>query len=156
MSQFYTFIAAKTTYQAVVPTGGEGQAKFNRKVRNALAANQGGAVQVGNLLLRPTSDAVPNHLLCDGSAQDQSAFPELFAYLGDSQGAAAVGKFLLPDFVGTFTPTATVPEQTTTGGTVSTGGTVTTPTQPGQTGGTSGGNIPSGGRRTDGGFYDIS
>jgi hypothetical protein len=146
MSEFYTFIATKTTNDRVIPTANIAQSDFNRQIALAFADITGGTIRVGELKLMPKPDAIPNFLLCNGTEVAQDGFPELYAYLGDSEGPASSGNFRLPNYIGAFTPAATAPVQTVEGGTVSTGGAVTTPTQPGETGSSVGGNIPSGGR----------
>lgn len=144
----YVFIATKTTFATVLPAFTGDQADYNRRVRSTFVANAGGAVTVGDLKLRPTSDSIANHILCDGGEVPKIGFPELFAYIGDTQGAPVDPlNFVLPNYLTTLPIATTAPAQTVDdGGTVSTGGTVTTPTTPGQTGGTHGGNVPSGGR----------
>ena len=144
---FYRFIATKTTYQTTIPAFINSVPELVRRVRIAFLANAGGQTTVGELKDFPLSNAVANYLLCDGSEVAQIDFPELYAYLGDSQGAPVdPDNFVLPDYVGAATPAATYPPQTTEGATVSTGGAITEPTDPGQTGGSTGGNVPSGGR----------
>ena len=104
---------------------------------------------VGDLKLRPNGNAVPNHLLCDGSAISRIQFPELFAFLGTSEGAGdGSTTFNIPNYLGTaLSVPATAPAQTITeSGTVEDPTPVTSPTDPGQTGGTSGGNVVSGGK----------
>lgn len=146
-NQVFTFVATKTTYANVVPRGPMSQQKFNRSVANAIAGNQGGTTRVGELRDFPLSTAIPGFLLCDGSEVAQIDFPELYAYLGDSQGTPVnAANFLIPNYVGAKTQAPTAPAQTIVGGTVSTGGTATSPTQPGQAGGTVGGSPVSGGR----------
>lgn len=147
-TQLFAFIATKTTYDPVLPTIAHTQEDFNRRVRGALAGMSGGRIQAGDLKLRPTQDAVPNHLLCDGSILNITDFPELSAYLGTTFGGDGITTFALPDYSGQAltVPALTVTQTVTDSGTVSTGGTVTEPTLPGQTGGSTGGNIPSGGR----------
>ena len=150
MSEIYVFIATRTTYERVIPTQNVTQAKFNRDVAMAFQDFTGGTVRAGDLAFRTKPDSIANHLLCDGSEQDQISFPELYEYLGVN-GAVGVGKFKLPG--APFTFSATTPTQVVEGGTVSTGGTVTQPSGAGQTGSSTGGNVPSGGRV--GGFGKI-
>lgn len=146
----FAFIATKTTYANVVPDRARNQEDFNRRVSLAFKGNQGQQLQVGRISFFPLSKAVPGHLLCDGGEVSKTAFPELYSYLGDTQGTATdSANFKLPD-IRNFAFSATVPVQTVDqGGTVSTGGTVTEPTEPGETGGSVGGNIPSGGKPID-------
>jgi hypothetical protein len=147
-NEIYRFMATKTTYATVVPERARDQRELNRKVSQTFKANKGRATIVGEIAEFPLSTSIPNHLLCDGSEVGQLNFPELYAYLGLSQGTPAVAtNFKLPNYIGTAAPAVTSPPQTvTTAGTVSTGGTVTPPTGAGQTGGTTGGNVTSGGR----------
>jgi len=141
----YAFICTKTTYAVSVPTDGY---DFQRRTANAFKAIQQGFFNVGDLLFRPTQDAVPFHLLCDGSVLNMSDFPQLGDYLRATFGGDGVTTFALPDYSNDFIamPALTVTQETDQSGTVTTGGTVTTPTESGQTGGTTGGNVPSGGR----------
>lgn len=141
----YAFICTKTTYAVVVPNDGP---DFQRRTSNAFKAIQQGFFNVGDLLFRPTQDAVPFHLLCDGSVLNKTDFPQLADYLGDTFGGDGVTTFGIPDYSNDFIamPALTVTQETDQSGTVTTGGTVTTPTDPGQAGGTTGGNVPSGGR----------
>lgn len=139
MSAIYAFICAKTTADFVIPITAHSQADFNRRVVNWSRGMVGGTLAVGDIKFRPTQDAIPNHLLCDGTTITRAQFPELVTFLA---GASAISA-ALPDYSGGLTITApTVTQETTDSGTVSTGGTV----EEGQVGGTTGGNVPSGGR----------
>lgn len=149
MSVVYTYIATKSTYERVIPASNVAQVQFNRTVANAFRDLSGGTIKVGELKQFSVPVDLANHLLCDGSEVSQLDFPELFVHLGDTQGAAAAGNFKLPDYIGTITAATSAPSQTVDGGAISSGGTVTEPTEPGQTGGTTGGAVPSGGRLTD-------
>ena len=153
-SQLFAFIATKTTYSNVVPRGPMSQQKFNRSVANAFSGNQGRPTHVGEIVFFPlgapaSSDALqmPNVILCDGSEVAKVSFPELAAYLGDSQGTPSnAANFVLPD-VRNFVFTSTVPVQVVdSGGTVTTGQDSSSPEGAGQAGGTQGGNPVSGGR----------
>jgi hypothetical protein len=149
MSSLFLFIATKTTADAVLPVQTANQADYNRRISNTFRAQSGGRLVVGDLKLRPNGNAVPNHLLCDGSAISRTQFPELFAFLGTSEGAGdGTTTFNLPNYLGTsLAVPATAPVQTITdAGTVSSGEPITEPTTPGETGGTDGGNITTGGR----------
>lgn len=144
-SLVFTFISTRTTYASTIPLRTPLN-ELTRRVRNTLLATDY-PTKVGELRDFPLSTAIPGFLLCDGSEVGQADFPELYAYLGDSQGTPAVAtNFLIPNYVGTKTQAPTAPAQTIEGGTVSTGGTATSPTTPGQTGGTTGGSPVSGGR----------
>jgi hypothetical protein len=144
-SSVFTFIATRTTYATTIPL----RTPLNdltRRVRNTLSATDY-PTRVGELRDFPLATAIPGFLLCDGSEIARVSFPELYAYLGDSQGTAtSSANFLLPNYVGTKTQAPTAPAQTIVNGTVNTGGTTTTPSNPGQTGGTVGGSPVSGGR----------
>lgn len=161
MSQLFIFIATKTTADTVVPPTTGNQADFNRRVANAFRANAGGHLVVGDLKLRPNGYAIPNHLLCDGSAVSRISFPELFELLGVSEGAGdGATTFNLPNYLGApLEIPATAPPQTVTvSGTVADSTPITQPTDAGQTGGTDGGNVVSGGRvlprKFEDGFLD--
>lgn len=148
MSVLYVFIATKTTADVALPTQARDQSEYNRRVKNAFVAQNGGKLIVGDLKLRPNGNAIPNHLLCDGSAVSRTSFPELFRFLGTSEGAGdGVTTFNLPNYLGApIEVPATAPIQTVSeNGTVDSGVTVTEPTEPGETGGTEDGNILSGG-----------
>lgn len=145
MSEVFTFIATRTTYASTIPLRTPVN-ELTRRVRNALLATDY-PTRVGELRDFPLSTAIPGFLLCDGSEVAQNAFPELYTYLGDSQGTpVSTSNFLIPNYVGTKTQSPTAPAQTIVGGTVNTGGTATSPTNPGQAGGTVGGSPVSGGR----------
>lgn len=136
----YTFIAAKTSADFVVPSGATSLADLARKVSIAFRGLVGGVLRVGDLLDRPTQDAIPNYLLCDGSTISRSQFPQLVDLLAGSSAATAT----LPNYSGAVTiTTPTVTQTVSETGTVSTGGTVT---DAGEVGGTTGGNVTTGGR----------
>jgi hypothetical protein len=142
VSLVYVFICTKQTYPLSVPQYTINQADHYRKVHNAFAAIGSGFRRVGDLVLRPTADAFDDHLLCDGSTLNRDSFPQLAAYL-----SPGTDTFTLPNYLTGLTFASSAPVQTVSeGGTVSTGGAVITPTDPGQTGGTTGGNVSSGGR----------
>jgi hypothetical protein len=143
----YPFICTKTTYSLNVPQYAATEADHRRKVHNAFNAIGSGFRRAGDCVLRFTTDAIDDHLFCDGSTLQITSFPQLYAVIGTRFGGDGVTTFALPDTTAGVLFTATAPTQTVSdGGTVSTGGTVTTPTDPGQTGGTTGGNVSSGGR----------
>jgi Phage Tail Collar Domain len=145
MTAIFAFIATETTYANYVPNRTRDQDQFNRRVSRAFKGNQGGFTRAGQLLFTPLATAQPGYLLCNGAEVAQSEFPELYAYLGDSQGVAAVGMFKLPT-TAAMTFSDSPPIQVVEGGTVSTGADVATPNQPAQIGGTVGGNVLSGAR----------
>jgi hypothetical protein len=155
VSQLYIFICTKTTPDAVLPVQTANQADYNRRVSNTFKAQAGGRLVVGDLKLRPDGKPIANHLLCDGSAVSRISFPELFAYLGTTEGAGdGATTFNLPNYLGSpLEVPATAPVQTTTpSGTITTPPEVpvTQPTAPAETGGTQGGNVISGGRAEKG------
>jgi hypothetical protein len=138
MNELYAFIATKTTADFVVPVSAHSQGEFNRKVHNAFQGLVGGVTRVGDITLRPTQNAIDNHLLCDGSTITRTMFPQLVDLLNPGEATAE-----LPDYTGSLEATApTVTQEVQDGGTVSTGGTI----GGGATGGSTGGNVPSGGR----------
>ncbi len=150
MSQVYIFVCTKTTAPVALPSRAFNQVEYNRKISNTFRAAADGHLTVGDLKLRPNGDAIAQHLLCDGTAVSRVGFPELFALLGTTEGAGdGTTTFNLPNYLGApLAVPASAPAQTvTTSGTVSSGTPVTTPAPgSGQTGGTAGGNVPSGGR----------
>jgi hypothetical protein len=94
---------------------------LSRDVSDAFLALSGGRFQVGELAFYPTQRSVQNYLLCDGREVAKVSFPELYAYLGDSQGAAAdPDNFKLPDYLTAFAPAPVAEPETATDGTVST------------------------------------
>ncbi len=147
MSDLYYFIATRTTYEIAIPSRAAGQEEFNRKISGALAGLAGGIVQAGDLKVRTRATPSPaNHLLCDGSVLNRTDFPQLADALGIEEGAAI---FALPNFIGTTPAVApTAPAQNvTSGGTVEIGAPdITEPVDPGEAGGSTGGNQISGGR----------
>ena len=146
MSVFYRFIATKTTYAATIPLTATSVPELARRVRGALLAT-GYPLRVGELKDFPLSTAQANMVLCNGSELPKLSFPELFAYLGDSQGVAADPlNFKLPNFVGVSTPAPTYPPQVVTSSDVNTGTPPTIPPVPGTPGGVDNPNPPSGGR----------
>lgn len=144
----YAFMATKTTFDIALPSLANSQMDFNRRVRGAFSGLSGGWTQAGDIKLRPNQNAITNHLLCDGSTLNIIDFPQLYDEIGTTFGGDGITTFALPDYSGQAltVPALTVTQTVTDSGTVSTGGTVTEPTLPGQTGGSTGGNIPSGGR----------
>lgn len=144
----YWFICTNAAYPSAMPVVAGSQLQFNRRTANAMAGLAKTRHSVGDLLPRPISDPVGNHLLCDGSAVSRVGFPQLFAAIGTVWGVGdGTTTFNIPNLIGATLPNAvTAPPQTITETTVTAGGTVTQPTTPAQTGGSSGGNVPSGGR----------
>ena len=144
MSEFYRFICTKTTADFVIPSTAPNQGEFNRKVVNFSRGLVGGVLKAGDLKDRPVQTALANHLICDGSLLSPTGFPELFAVIGTTFGGDGVTTFALPNYSGAVTiATPTVTQTVSASGTVDTGGAVV---DAGDTGGTTGGNVPSGGR----------
>ena len=144
----YIFICTKTTADVVIPKFARTQEEYNRRVAGGFQAFAGGHTRAGDLLLRPTTNAVSNHLLCDGSTLEILSFPDLYNAIGTAFGGDGITTFNLPNYgnQALTVPVLTVTQTIDPSGTVSTGGTVTTPSGSGQTGGSSGGNVVSGGR----------
>lgn len=149
MAAVYWYICVREAYPAALPMVAASQADFNRKTVNAVAGLRKSRHGIGDLLARPNSKAVADHLLCDGSAVRRIDFPQLFAEIGTDWGAGdGSSTFNLPDLNTALLPVPTeVPSQEIgTGGTVITGDPTPAPTPtPGQTGG-AGGNVTTGGR----------
>ncbi len=149
MSGVYWFICSRESYPPALPVIAGTQANFNRATTNAVSALRNKRHGIGDLLARPNAKAITDHLLCDGSAVGRTSYPQLFAEIGTDWGTGdGSTTFNLPSLnAGALPVPAIVPDQTVgSGGTVSTGGDVAQPSQPGQTGGTSGGNVVTGGR----------
>lgn len=122
MSVYFAYIATKTTADPYIPKRSASVDVLSRDVSDAFMALQGGRIEVGRLAFYPVQRSVPNHLLCDGREVLKSSFPELYAYIGDTEGAAGDPlKFKLPDYVTAAPAPATTAEpETTNTGTVST------------------------------------
>ena len=144
MSSLFAYICTRTTSDPYIPPQSMDIRHLSRDVSDAFAALSGGYYQVGELIFYPLQRSVSSHLLCDGREVDRTAFPELFAYLGVSEGAPSVAtKFKLPNFIAaaSFVPAATAVAETTSGSTTSTPPPV--PTSPADIYG----DVDSGGRR---------
>ena len=149
MSEVYVFICTKTTATPVLPLQAFDQMEQNRRVTNAFRAISGANLTVGDLKMRPNGNSIANHLLCDGTAVQRQAFPELFKFLGVVEGIGdGLTTFNLPNYLGTaIAVPADAPVQTITeGATISSGQPITEPVTPAEVGGTTGGNISTGGR----------
>lgn len=121
MSEFFAYISTRSTVDPYIPPKSSSIDLLSRDVSDAFAAISGGRFEVGKLSFYPTQRSVPNHLLCDGREVLKSSFPELYAYLGDTQGAAVdPEKFKLPDYLTAFAPAPTAEPEATNTGTVST------------------------------------
>jgi hypothetical protein len=122
MSVYFAYIATKTTADPYIPPRAVNVDILSRDVSDSFAAISGGRLEVGRLAFYPVQRSVPNHLLCDGREVLKTSFPELYAYLGETEGVAADPlKFKLPDYVTAVPAAATVADpETTNTGTVST------------------------------------
>lgn len=149
MTDAFVFISTRSTPDLALPTqAGGNQEAFNRRIAQLFALLSRGHHTAGHLRLRPTADAINDHLLCDGSQISRTQFPELFAYLGTQYGEGdGSTTFNLPDYRdGTLTVPAETPAQTIdAGGVITVEGQIVSP--PVNEGPTRGGNIRSGGRR---------
>lgn len=142
--QLFVYIATKTTADFVVPAAQPSQAEFNRKVKNAFAGLVGGVVRAGDLRFRPVEKSIANHVVCDGAEYHPKTFPDLFREIGTTFGGDGVTTFAVPDYSGSVEATTpTVGEEVTGGGTVSSGEPIDTSAP---AGGSTGGNVQSGGR----------
>lgn len=148
----YVFIATKTTYETVIPKRTATDAEFRRQVSNAFAGNVGGQIFAGDLRMRPINDSIANHLLCDGSLFEIRDFPQLFDVLGNDFGGDGASTFAVPNYSNDILamPPSTITQTVDAGGTITTNNPAVpepvAPTEPGQTGGTTGANVVSGGR----------
>ena len=120
MSEAFFYICTKTTADPYLPPQAISLDTLSRDVSDAFYALIGGHLEVGQIAIYPVQRSVPNHLLCDGREVSQISFPELYAYLGDSQGTAATGNFKLPDYLSGFSAAASADTETVTDGTVTT------------------------------------
>jgi hypothetical protein len=123
MSELYAYICTKSTVDPYVSFRAVDLQSLARDVSDGFAALSGGHSLVGQLAFFPTQRSVPNHLLCDGREVLKTAFPELYQYLGSSQGTATdPAKFKVPTYVGTaaFVPATASTTETEDQGTVST------------------------------------
>lgn len=151
----YTFIATKTTTAATIPSFVNNLQELVYRLRGALRANDYPLI-VGELREFPLSTPQPNFLLCDGSEVPKEAFPQLYTYLGDSQGTPTDSdNFVLPDYQGTKAQAPTYPTQTVTGSDVSSGNTPAEPSGSGSAGGSSDYNPPSGGRPIRNNIFEV-
>lgn len=119
MSEVFSYICTKQTADPYVPGFARDLTSLSRDVSDGFQALVGGYLRVGQISLFPIQRAVPFHLLCDGHEEPQGRFPELYAYLGDSQGTPADPlNFVLPNYIGTLAPAATADPEVIAGGTV--------------------------------------
>lgn len=123
MSTLFAYISAKTTADPYVPSGITNLNFLARDVSDAFVSLSGGHQVVGRLNFFPIQRTVPGHLLCDGREVPKNVFPELYRYLGDTQGTPAdAANFVLPNYIGAaaFEPAATAETETVVNGTVTT------------------------------------
>lgn len=121
MSLVHTYICTFSTVDPYIPTGATNLALLARDISDGFYAISGGHNVVGRLVQFPVQRSVPNHLLCDGREVAKASFPELFAYLADSQGVSSdVNYFVLPSYLTAITPASTPAVETALDGTVTT------------------------------------
>jgi hypothetical protein len=128
VSQFFAYICTKSTADPFIPPRAVSIETLSRDVSDAFSALQGGRFEVGRIAIYPIQRSVANHLLCDGKEVSKASFPELYGYLGDSQGTPVdPDNFLLPDFLTDFVPAPTADVETVIEGTVTTPEPLTVP-----------------------------
>lgn len=130
MSQLFAYISSKTTADPYISPATTDARFLARDVSDALVALSGGHQRVGEIVLYPIQNSVPGHLLCDGREVSKESYPELYRFLGDTQGTPVnPGKFVLPNYIGAaaFVPAAAAQTETSQAGTV----TSPPPTDPG-------------------------
>lgn len=144
MSVVFTYIASRQTNDPYVPPTARDLVTLARDTADGFLALQGGYNRVGQLASFPLQGSFTGHLLCNGQEVAKAEFPELFDYLGTSQGVAVNPlNFVLPNYLVTITPAATATAETVGGGTV----TSETPSDPGTgSGGSVDYAVDSGGR----------
>lgn len=123
MSELFAYICTRSTVDPYVPTGAANLLTLARDTSDGFLALSGGYNRVGQLAFFPVQRSVPNHLLCDGREISRASFPELYEYLGSSQGVPVdPDNFLIPSYIGAadFTPAPAADTETESGGTVST------------------------------------
>lgn len=119
MSAVFAYICTKQTADPYVPGEALNLKLLARDVSDGFQALVGGYLRVGQISLFPIQKAVPFHLLCDGHEEPKGRFPELYAYLGDSQGTPADPlNFVLPNYIGALTAATTAAPEVIAGGTV--------------------------------------
>jgi len=122
MSELYFYICTKTTADPYIPPVSTDLRVLSRDVSDAFVALSGGYQKAGQLAAYPIQTSVPYHLLCDGREISKESFPELYSFLGDTQGTPTDPlKFVLPNFIGeALTSPATAEPETVVQGTVTT------------------------------------
>ena len=119
MGAVVTYICTRSTVDPYVPPMATSLPLLARDVADGFSALVGGHNVVGRLVQFPVQRSVPNHLLCDGREVAKVSFPELFAYLENSQGTPTdANYFMLPNYLTTIAPVASPVIETAVGGTV--------------------------------------
>lgn len=119
MSEVFAYICTKQTADPYVPGVTQSLVTLARDVSDGFQALVGGYLRVGQISFFPIQKAVPYHLLCDGHEEPQGRFPELFAYLENSQGTPVDPlNFVLPNYIGTLAPAAAADPEVIEGGAV--------------------------------------
>ena len=148
------FIIRASTF-ANSPLPIDGVPDFNRRVTYALSALQSGSVfPAGFVALTAEQVAPSGWFICDGSAIERAAFPDLFGRIGETYGAGdGVTTFNLPTQAQCVAPAvAPTPPQVVSGGAVDP---VTPPTTTGTNPvGSTGGNQYVGGRTRPLGYVE--
>ena len=146
MSDVFAVISTKTTADLVVPSNGLPETQFRRAVQNFAAGTVGGHLTVGEIRLFPIAYVPPFHLPCNGETISRINYPELVEFLAPGEIEAT-----LPESSALGFAAWAVTQESSTSGTVNTGG---TPTDQGDVGGSIPADIPSGGREYDpNGYY---
>lgn len=126
-STLYPYIATLTTSDPYLPVRPLDLQRMSRDISDAFVAISGGHQVVGRIVFFPIQRTVPYHLLCDGKEVSKLSFPELFEYLGTTQGTAvdATNNFLLPNYIAaaSLVPASAAATETVVSGSVSTPGT---------------------------------
>lgn len=158
MAAVYWFICVRAAYPSAVPRVVANQASFNRAAANAIAGVSKSRHGIGDLLARPVSAPITDHLLCDGSAIGRLSYPQLFAAIGTEWGAGdGSTTFNIPNLTAAALPIPpSAPPQDIGGTTVEGENPPTEPTEPGETGGSRGGGATTGGRPPDPGAPPIN
>jgi len=121
MGILFTYIATRSTVDPYIPPQTANIALLARDTSDGFYALSGGHNVLGRLAQFPVQRSVANHLLCDGREVSKESFPELFDYLGNSQGASFdVNYFVLPNYTTAITPATAPAPETATEGTVTT------------------------------------
>lgn len=121
MSNFFAYICTRSTADPFIPPRSANIETLSRDVSDGFAALSGGHLEVGRLAFYPVQRSVPNHLLCDGREVLKASFPELYSYIGDTEGVAVdPDSFKLPDYLTAFSPATSADTETATEGTVTT------------------------------------